>query len=167
MDSTIKARWLAALRSGDYTQGVDYLHQIEEDKEHTFCCLGVLCELAVEDGKAQRYDEANEPYSYGLSHEGESIDGLPVMPDLDQASLPVCVTEWAELGPCHISGSALAEKWPVIEPLLSDAGKRVLRNLNYLPPLTDRQSEGAVHLEMLNDGGMSFSDIAILIEHCL
>lgn len=38
----IKAQWVAALRSGDYQQGQGYLAR--DDK---FCCLGVLCELAV------------------------------------------------------------------------------------------------------------------------
>lgn len=43
----IKARWLAALRSGDYKQGRNYLRS-----RGTHCCLGVLCELAVQDGIA-------------------------------------------------------------------------------------------------------------------
>jgi hypothetical protein len=42
MNSTIKAQWVAALRSGEYKQGTNYLR-----KEDRFCCLGVLCDLAV------------------------------------------------------------------------------------------------------------------------
>lgn len=42
MDKTIKAQWVAALRSGDYEQG-----QGELNNQGMFCCLGVLCDLAV------------------------------------------------------------------------------------------------------------------------
>ena len=41
MKAKVKARWVAALRSGDYKQGVCRL--ATDDK---FCCFGVLCELS-------------------------------------------------------------------------------------------------------------------------
>lgn len=40
---TIVKRWVAALRSGKYKQGRGSLH----DRDNKFCCLGVLCDLAV------------------------------------------------------------------------------------------------------------------------
>lgn len=40
MDAKIKADWLAALRSGEYKQGIGRLRQ-----DGKFCCLGVLCDL--------------------------------------------------------------------------------------------------------------------------
>ncbi len=43
MNQTVKEKWVSALRSGEYKQGKDFLRV--DDK---FCCLGVLCELAVE-----------------------------------------------------------------------------------------------------------------------
>lgn len=46
MDPKIKERWVAKLRSGEYKQGTKRLHR----GDNTFCCLGILCELAVEDG---------------------------------------------------------------------------------------------------------------------
>lgn len=45
MDATVKAQWLAALRSGEYRQGVGALN-----KDGKFCCLGVLCDLAAKAG---------------------------------------------------------------------------------------------------------------------
>lgn len=45
MDPEIRARWTAALRSGDYQQGHSDLRKGDE-----FCCLGVLCDLAVKAG---------------------------------------------------------------------------------------------------------------------
>jgi hypothetical protein len=46
MDPKIKAKWVAALRSGDYVQGQGVLR----DKSRHFCCLGVLCDVAARDG---------------------------------------------------------------------------------------------------------------------
>jgi hypothetical protein len=40
MDAEIKARWVTALRSGEYQQGRETMRQGDR-----FCCLGVLCEI--------------------------------------------------------------------------------------------------------------------------
>lgn len=39
-------KWVAALRSGKYTQGRSVLNQ----NDRAFCCLGVACEVAIESG---------------------------------------------------------------------------------------------------------------------
>ena len=41
MDAEFKARWVAALRSGDYKQGKYALRK----SNGTFCCLGVACDI--------------------------------------------------------------------------------------------------------------------------
>ena len=41
MNPDVKAKWVAALRSGEYKQGRVYLH--DDDR---YCCLGVLCAIA-------------------------------------------------------------------------------------------------------------------------
>lgn len=47
----VKAKWLSALRSGNFRQGVHKLRSIppesDPDQREAFCCLGVLCELAA------------------------------------------------------------------------------------------------------------------------
>lgn len=43
MDKEIKAKWIAALRSGEYIQGISSF-----EREGKFCCLGVLCKVAGE-----------------------------------------------------------------------------------------------------------------------
>lgn len=40
MNPEVKARWVAALRSGEYKQGKEFLRY-----GGRFCCLGVLCDL--------------------------------------------------------------------------------------------------------------------------
>lgn len=41
MDPEVKARWVAALRSGDYEQGAHALRT----NDNRYCCLGVLCDV--------------------------------------------------------------------------------------------------------------------------
>jgi hypothetical protein len=41
MDAELKAKWIAALRSGDYKKGRVSLRS----EENRYCCLGVLCEV--------------------------------------------------------------------------------------------------------------------------
>lgn len=44
MNPEIKKLWVDALRSGDYAQGQGRLRSVSDK----YCCLGVLCELAVQ-----------------------------------------------------------------------------------------------------------------------
>ena len=50
MNADVKALWVAALRSGDYTQGYSRLAD-----GHKRCCLGVLCDLAKAEGVIRSY----------------------------------------------------------------------------------------------------------------
>jgi hypothetical protein len=45
MDADVKAKWVAALRSGNYKQIKAGLR-----KGDNFCCLGVLCDIVNPDG---------------------------------------------------------------------------------------------------------------------
>ena len=55
MNPDIKAKWVAALRSGEYEQGKSYLVQdvwSEDDESNVsaaYCCLGVLQKLSQDD----------------------------------------------------------------------------------------------------------------------
>jgi hypothetical protein len=83
MDQAIKTRWLDALRSGKYKQGTMYLAR-EWDNEPSFCCLGVLCDLAEQDGvvghnmdgSVRRYWNKNEDPS-NASVRAASFTTLP------------------------------------------------------------------------------------------
>jgi hypothetical protein len=48
MNQEIKTEWVRRLRSGDYLQGQGKLRI--DNGETRYCCLGVLCEMAVEAG---------------------------------------------------------------------------------------------------------------------
>lgn len=57
MDAKIKARWIAALRSGEYQQGAGQLH----NSHNQFCCLGVLAAISGECA----WDEAGDAFVGG------------------------------------------------------------------------------------------------------
>lgn len=51
MKPEVKNLWISALRSGEYQQGVGALRQkADPEQPDRFCCLGVLCDLAVKAG---------------------------------------------------------------------------------------------------------------------
>ena len=84
MNARVKKMWLKALRSGEYEQGKGYLRNLDED---TYCCLGVLCDLAIKDGVV--INESESTFSY--PHPRVSLyDGVCSM-------LPYNVREWAQL----------------------------------------------------------------------
>lgn len=80
MDERIKKLWVDALRSGEYKQGTGALCTTSFGiVEH--CCLGVLCELAIEDGVSLPKFERNNHVLF---------DGM-------DATLPESVVDWADL----------------------------------------------------------------------
>lgn len=80
MKAEIKYRWVNALTSGDYQQGNRRLHTVQ-DGVHKFCCLGVLCEIAVQDGIVNRFFEGSQKcYSY-RSASGENYPHIGVLPN--------------------------------------------------------------------------------------
>jgi hypothetical protein len=76
MKPKIKARWLAALRSGEYEQGRGYLHP-----GSTFCCLGVLCDLHAK-ATGREWDDSCKPSALYLD---------------SNHTLPIEVVRWAGL----------------------------------------------------------------------
>jgi hypothetical protein len=47
----ILREWVAALRSGEYTQGKSFLHtELFGEGSDQFCCVGVLCKIASDRG---------------------------------------------------------------------------------------------------------------------
>jgi hypothetical protein len=72
-------KWIKALKSGKYKQGNGYLR--EGDK---YCCLGVACELYIEDGNqlfVEKPNPDNDVYLYDGAH----------------SSLPEVVLKWLGL----------------------------------------------------------------------
>lgn len=81
MNIEVKKIWVEALRSGKYKQGRRKLHVVDAPcGEHTYCCLGVLCELAEKSGIC----------SMSINEGTYGYDGATTL-------LPNSVMEWAGL----------------------------------------------------------------------
>lgn len=79
MHKEIAEKLVTALRSGDYIQGTDAL-RTADDK---FCCLGVLCEIAMKEGVIPEWTD-------------ETVLGKIIYSAAGQTGiLPLPVKEWA------------------------------------------------------------------------
>lgn len=79
MNEAVKTKWVDALRSGEYKQGKGQL----QTKSGNFCCLGVLCDLAVQEGVLDAPELIDGETFSGYRYEGEA------------ALLPKSVQAWA------------------------------------------------------------------------
>lgn len=80
MNHEIKQAWLDALRSGKYKQGKERLCRINDEQEKEYCCLGVLCDLAVKETNLSAF-----------------VKGRLVLYENEYSMLPKTVIKWAEL----------------------------------------------------------------------
>lgn len=87
MIARIKALWTERLRSGEYRQ----IHRRLSDTSNGRCCLGVLCDLAVEAGVVRREvapgDHVGRVIYVAVDNENDTGEGL----------LPMAVADWAGL----------------------------------------------------------------------
>ena len=93
MNKEVKQLWIDALESGEYEQGVGTLRKKGPDGKSTYCCLGVLCEVAI---------KAGVPVKTRLVTAGEDMfedepKWFETTYDHSSGFLPESVREWAGL----------------------------------------------------------------------
>jgi len=146
MDPEIKANWLAALRSGEYTQAEGQLH----DGGNKYCCLGVLC--VVGELEWQRYDVLD-------------LDGKPYLSFLPplfartifkEALYPHYLDEGVNSPPVAVSSSDFADAEKV-KTSLERYGELIVQD-------DAAWYARSVNLTSLNDAGATFKEIANIIE---
>lgn len=137
MNPEIKAKWVAALRSGDYKQGTGVLRS-EWDE---YCCLGVLCDIAEKEGVPMIVVEpaADGDVSDGIVGAYYYFDGDRDTGDYEIT--PSFVAGWAGL--------------PSVNPSVE------------LTDPYDEDAVVLESLADLNDGGKSFDEMADIIEEHL
>lgn len=134
MKEDIKDIWVKALRSGEYKQTRNYLRQGD-----SFCCLGVLCDLAIKNGVDVTVNEGSHSrfYYYDGSHEG----------------IPDSVVEWSGFSP---RPSGIANEGQMLAP----DGEYI--SFISRGSVIDKQE---VCLSVLNDNyDLNFDQIADVIE---
>lgn len=149
MNRSVKARWLEKLRSDDYTQTSGYLA-----RDGGFCCLGVLCEVAVEDGTILRRTPTDEFDGVEYYDPNRKID-------YSTRVLPEIVQRWSEF----------SEENPVVLVSIDDIPPRVKSDLVSLG-IAHRVIDGVTHYSLalaeLNDTfHLTFSEIADIVEKYL
>lgn len=72
MDAGVKAKWLEALRSGEYEQTTGALRST-----NGYCCLGVLCEVAVKNDVIPEGVAADEDVEVTTYYYAEAGSWLP------------------------------------------------------------------------------------------
>ena len=78
MNPQIKQKWVDALRSGEYQQTQNRLHD-----ENGFCCLGVLCDLYLKENQLE-WELVNNGNYYEFQYKAKI--------------LPLSVREWVGVG---------------------------------------------------------------------
>ena len=80
MDSTIKEKWLAALRSGKYKQGANALRS----RQNKFCCLGVLCDIHRKETKIGKWgkDFSGKFYFINTKKSTEEFKTIGILPKI-------------------------------------------------------------------------------------
>ena len=109
MNEDVKKKWVEALRSGKYVQGKGALRCEESQEGPKHCCLGVLCELAVDAGvtmRYSRYDEDDPFVGFGPADTDLSVVEKYCAPEgFSEDFLPAVVQKWA----------GLTEEDPIVE----------------------------------------------------
>jgi hypothetical protein len=113
MNKQIKQQWIKALRSEEYKQGQECLHN---PSDNTFCCLGVLCDLYVKDHPDITWDESLE--CKGLN---DKLNGGYLIKEVDSGGrlingymgyLPSVVVKWAEIEePAEVFGDVIVKRY--------------------------------------------------------
>ena len=114
MNPEIKKLWIDALLSGEYQQGQGYLHQIN-DGESQFCCLGVLCDLALKNGVSMHLGKKNEWVT--------EFDNCA-------ESLPEAVIEWSGLSSANGGFYyTVSHKWEDLDGFIHDEEEQIEQSL--------------------------------------
>lgn len=143
----VKQRWLKALREGGFEQAPGYLELDEK-----FCCLGVLCTIAHADEVVSRTVENQECGTVAYY----ATEGWPASSQV----LPYRLSDWMfvdgmarefdDNGSIYITRTD-KELWGINDDLISAVGYDCFQ----------------VSLASLNDSGLSFDQIASIIEKYL
>lgn len=124
VNTEIVTAWVRALRSGEYEQGQGQLRDLDDK----FCCLGVLCDLAVKAGVDVKVQADKSSYSY----DGHGDFPPPAVGDWIGVDVAVPFYEKPETETCDAKGCGCCVETHT--------------------------------LAELNDDGMSFEQIAEVIE---
>lgn len=112
MNPEIKAKWVAALRSGEYKQGMYVLRRGD-----AFCCLGVLCDLRAKSGMGKwRTERGRLVYDDGSETSISTLNAVVLSwAELEQEEPCVRLADKDTLACRNDAGATFAEIADIIE----------------------------------------------------
>ena len=138
-----RKKWVEALRSGDYEQAISRLRLAADYSDRVrdrFCCLGVACDLAAQDGVGEWDDEM-----FQVDRTDNHPKHPAIVTDRSGGTMPTAIRQYygidAEDGNIPVKDDVLDRDYP----------KTGLKAKH-------------VTLSTLNDSGKSFDFIAEVIE---
>lgn len=152
MNAEIKAELVERLRSGRYIQGKEKL-AIKDDDGERYCCLGVLCEIAVERGIITRVEQDVE--CWDCENPDVCIPKIEVHYDNTyDATLPQKVVNWAGVESVDIDYRVPDQNFDDYEGMGRFESEYAARS----------GSVKYASLAGMNDDGVPFEEIATWIE---
>lgn len=137
--------WVAALRSGKYTQGSVFLNCVQNsakgpDPINEFCCLGVLCELQFHKLGMDKKIAHDKDLTYSVY----GVDG--------SCLLPLKMQE-------RFQARNIGFKIPI-----DDCDEKTKETLGSLAYKSEWEVPRALAVPLFNDAGVPFSEMANFIE---
>lgn len=155
MTKAVKKRWVKALRSGEYKQCENQLVQVDRRGHESFCCLGVVTH---EEGTGDWHLSKN-----GTTLRYRSRGG--------KAGRDACTVELSKPGYVYVpAGVTLSDLDPERHESDLDWEPPEVADRDIDPGLRDKiglHREAADALAKLNDNGLTFEQLAFLINEYL
>jgi hypothetical protein len=108
MNPSVKALWLTALRSNEYTQTTGALQRVTPEINPGFCCLGVLCDLYIKHAPNPTVKWSNDDatnltfHSVPVAYTLDAIEDHSAFDVLEYCTLPSAVQEWSGVDNIHV-----------------------------------------------------------------
>lgn len=100
MNRDVMEKWVSALRSGTYEQGVGCLRYTGDDGRPAYCVLGVLCQIHADETRSAAWLHEYTSGSMAYGRRGWRAGDW----DVAMNSLPQCVMDWSGM---HTPGGRL------------------------------------------------------------
>lgn len=164
MKADVAAELVKRLRSGDYKQGTEKLAASRQNDDNLYhCCLGVLCEMAAEEGVVQRLEETEPTWTEEEPDDeyNRKVINFVGKNGNHDATLPIEVVEWAGI-------VTVVDDYAGHD---SDTEPRALPNFDdfegvgrFEAGIWVTTKDADKTLAGMNDNGKSFEEIATFIE---
>jgi hypothetical protein len=131
MKQEVMKKWVKALRSGKYKQCQESLCKINpDDGSESFCCLGVLMDLYLQDRKNQKKGPGIKHLIVNEGDEEERYQVDKWVVDGEPGLLPKEVAKWAGFNMTNAENSIDSHPWQVGKFTISKNNTVTLTELN-------------------------------------